>query len=126
LRVPFLDTRLMEAALGISPEYHFESGKGKRITWRILRELAGDIPQRRKMGFTFPWQKWLSSDLKATITSTLRDKQLYDPLQLDPAYGKQLLDGLESGDRLQSWSEVWSLFALLNWQCRTGVEYAAA
>jgi len=127
LRVPFLDTRLMEAALAISPEYHFEGGRGKRITRRILGELAGEqIPERRKMGFTFPWQQWLGRELKETITHTLRDRQLYDPLSLDPAYGERLLDGLERGERMQSWSEVWSLFVLLNWQCRTGVEYAVA
>jgi asparagine synthase (glutamine-hydrolysing) len=127
LRAPFLDTRLMETALRISPEYHFEDGRGKRVTWQILRELAGEqIPQRRKMGFTFPWQHWLGRELKETISYTLRDKQLHEPLGLDPAYGGLLLDGLERGDRLQSWSEVWSLFVLLNWQCRTGVEYAVA
>ena len=127
LRVPFLDTRLIEAALAISPGYHFEGGRGKRITRRILRELVGEqIPQRRKMGFTFPWQQWLSRELKETIACTLRDAQLYEPLALDPAHGRRLLDGLERGDRLQSWSEVWSLFVLLNWRCRTGVEYAVA
>jgi asparagine synthase (glutamine-hydrolysing) len=127
LRVPFLDTRLIEAALAISPGYHFEGGRGKRITWRILRELAGEqIPQRRKMGFTFPWQQWLRRTLKETIACTLRDKQLYEPLCLDPAYGGRLLDGLERGDRLQSWSEVWSFFVLLNWQGRTRLEYAVA
>jgi len=130
LRVPFLDTQLIEAALGISPEYHFEGGRGKRITWGILRELAGEIPQRRKMGFTFPWQQWLARELKETISGTLRDKQFYEPMGLDPAYGEHLLDGLERGDRLQSWSELWSLFVLLTWQCRpkvrVGVEYATA
>jgi asparagine synthase (glutamine-hydrolysing) len=131
LRVPFLDTQLMEAALGISPEYHFEGGRGKRITRRILSDLAGEeIPQRPKMGFTFPWQQWLGRELKETISCTLRDKQLYEPLALDPTYGSRLLDGLERGDRLQSWAEVWSLFVLLNWQCRpksrVGVEYATA
>ncbi len=127
LRVPFLDVRLLEAALAISPEHHFADGSGKRITWRILRDLTGEeIPQRRKMGFTFPWQQWLRSALKDTITHTLRDKRLYEPLSLDPAYGRQLLEGLERDDRLQSWSEVWSLFVLLNWQCRTGVECAVA
>ena len=131
LRVPFLDTQLMEAALGVSPEYHFAGGRGKRITRRILDELAGErIPQRRKMGFTFPWQKWLGRELKDTIASTLQDRQLYEPLGLDSAYGAQLLDGLERGDRMQSWSEVWSLFALLNWQSRhksqVGWEYAIA
>jgi asparagine synthase (glutamine-hydrolysing) len=127
LRVPFLDTRLIEAALAISPGYHFEGGRGKRITWRIFRDLVGEqIPQRRKMGFTFPWQPWLGRELKETIACTLRDTQLYEPLGLEPAYGSRLLDGLERGDRLQSWSEVWSLFVLLNWRCRTGVEYAVA
>jgi len=127
LRVPFLDVRLLEAALAISPGYHFAGGSGKRITWRILRDLTGEeIPQRRKMGFTFPWQQWLRRELKETIARTLRDQRLYEPLLLDPAYGRQLLEGLEREERLQSWSEVWSLFVLLNWQCRTGVECAVA
>jgi hypothetical protein len=38
----------------------------------------------------------------------------------------RLLEGLERNDRLQSWSEVWSLFVLLTWQSRTGVECAVA
>jgi asparagine synthase (glutamine-hydrolysing) len=127
LRVPFLDDHLMKAALTVPPEYHFAGGRGKRITWRILCDLTcQQMPQRRKMGFTFPWQQWLRRELKATLKTTLRDERLYEPLALDPAYGGSLLDGLESGDRMQSWSEVWSLFVLLNWQCRAGVEYAVA
>jgi asparagine synthase (glutamine-hydrolysing) len=126
LRVPFLDTQLIETALGIAPEHHFEGGRGKRITWKILRDLAGEVPGRRKMGFTFPWQRWLGRELKETISATLREKSLYEPVAIDPAYGKQVLSGLESGDRLQSWSEVWSLFVLLNWQGRSRVQHAAA
>jgi hypothetical protein len=78
------------------------------------------------MGFTFPWRVWLRNTLNETITRTLRDEQLYEPLMLDPTYGRELLDGLERDDRLQSWSEVWSLFTLLNWQARTEVECAVA
>jgi asparagine synthase (glutamine-hydrolysing) len=127
LRVPFLDTQLIKTALAISPGYHFQGGRGKRITWRILRDLAGEqLPQRRKMGFSFPWQQWLRRSLKETVACTLGDQQLYEPLLLDPTYGRRLLDGLERGDRLQPWPEVWSLFVLLNWQCRSGVEYAVA
>jgi asparagine synthase (glutamine-hydrolysing) len=127
LRVPFLDVQLLQAALAISPEHHFEGAAGKRITGQILRDLKGEeMPRRRKMGFTFPWQQWLRRELKETIAHTLRDRRLYEPLWLDPAYGAQLLQGLEHGDRLQSWSEVWSLFVLLNWQCRTEVACAVA
>ncbi len=118
---------LLQAALTISPKHHFEGSRGKRITWRILCDLVGEqLPQRRKMGFTFPWQHWLSRELKATIGNTLRDSRRYQPLALDPSYGARLLNGLESGDRMQSWSEVWSLFVLLNWQRKIGVECAVA
>ena len=127
LRVPFLDVSLLAAALAAPPAHHFEGGKGKRITWEILRRLTGEeLPQRRKMGFTFPWQRWLGRELNATIAATLRDRRLYEPLALDPAYGRQLLEGVARDDRSQSWLEVWSLFVLLNWQCRTGVECAVA
>ena len=127
LRVPFLDKRLVETALAISPQHHFEGTAGKRITRRILGELAGQkLERRRKMGFTFPWQRWLQSSLKNDIANTLGDRRLYEPLALDPAYGRQLLAGLERGERTQSWLEVWSLFVLLNWHARTGVECAVA
>ena len=127
LRVPFLNIPLVEAALSIAPEYHFAGGRGKRLTRNILQDLVGEqLPQRPKMGFTFPWRDWLRNTLNETITRTLRDEQLYEPLMLDPTYGRELLDGLERDDRLQSWSEVWSLFTLLNWQARTEVECAVA
>jgi asparagine synthase (glutamine-hydrolysing) len=124
LRVPFLDLALVEEALALSPEHHFARGRfpgapGKRLTRRILSDLLGEpLSQRRKMGFTFPWRQWLRQALRDTISHTLRDQRLYDPLRLDPAYGRTLLDGLERDDRLQSWAEVWSLFVLLNWQSR--------
>ena len=127
LRVPFLDLRLLETALAIAPQHHFEGASGKRITRRILSDLAGQkLTRRRKMGFTFPWQRWLQSTLKNDIAKTLGDRRLYEPLALDPACGRQLLDGLERGERTQSWLEVWSLFVLLRWQARSGVECAVA
>ena len=127
LRVPLLDQKLMEAALAAAPEYHFEDGRGKRITWRILRELAGEpLTHRRKMGFTFPWQQWLRHELKTTISDVLREKRLYESMDLDAADGVRLLEGLESGAPTQSWSEVWSLFVLLNWANKAGVERAVA
>ena len=78
------------------------------------------------MGFTFPWRKWLRQALRETTARTLGDGQLYEPLKLDPAYGRGLLEGLEKDDRLQAWAEVWSLFVLLTWQSRTGAERALA
>ena len=56
------------------------------------------------MGFTFPWQHWLSRELKDDIAKTLRNPQLYQPLALDPAYGcAACWPGWSSGERMQSW-----------------------
>ncbi len=127
LRVPFVDQQLLQTALAISPRHHFDGSSGKRITRRILSDFTKQgAARRRKMGFTFPWQPWLQTTLKETIARTLGNRRLYEPLALDPAYGRQLLEGLERGERMQSWTEVWSLFVLLNWQARTGVECAVA
>jgi asparagine synthase (glutamine-hydrolysing) len=127
LRVPFLDRQLVHAALNILPEHHFEASRGKRITKRILSDLVGNrLTWRKKRGFTFPWRQWLRRELRETLNTTLRDKRLFEAVALDPAYGGKLLDGLDSDDRMQSWSEVWSLFVLLNWQRRSGVECAVA
>ena len=127
LRVPLLDTALVEAALSLAPEHHFSAGRGKRITRKIAGELMGaELPQRPKMGFTFPWRQWLRQALRETIAQTLRSRELYEPFGLDPAYGEKMLQGLERDDPRQTWSEVWSLFVLLNWQARNGVECAVA
>jgi hypothetical protein len=92
-----------------------------------LSDLVGaPLSPRKKKGFTFPWKQWLRRELRDTINTTFRNKRLFEAVALDPAYGAQLLDGLDSDNRLQSWSEVWSLFVLLNWQRRAGVECAVA
>jgi asparagine synthase (glutamine-hydrolysing) len=127
LRVPLLDLRLMEAALSLPPEFHFEGKRGKRITRRILQDLLGEpIPHRRKMGFTLPWQHWLRRSLLDTIADVIGTRALYEPLELDPSYGAGLLAGWKRGDRFHSWSEVWSLFVLLHWQRHSGASYGSA
>lgn len=127
LRVPFLDLGLVRAALSLGPEFHFEGTRGKRLTRSILDARSGGASwNRRKQGFTFPWKRWLRSELKPTIVQTLREKYLYDPLMLDPEYGETLLARLDRDDRYQSWSEVWSLFALLSWRSRNEVARAVA
>jgi asparagine synthase (glutamine-hydrolysing) len=127
LRVPLLDLQLLEAALSIPPEFHFEGKRGKRITRHILQRLLGEpIPHRRKMGFTLPWQQWLRQSLLPTIAGVIEDRSLYDPLGLDASYGAGVIAGWKRADPFHSWSEVWSLFVLLHWQQHTEANYAPA
>lgn len=59
-RVPFLDHFLVEYVSGLSAEVKIEKGKLKSLLTKSLRGIVPDaIMDRPKMGFTFPFQKWL-------------------------------------------------------------------
>jgi len=127
LRVPLLDLKLLEAALLLPPEFHFEGKRGKRITRCILQDLLGEpIPHRRKMGFTLPWQQWLRQSLLPTITDVIGNRALYQPLELDPSYGAGLLaDGSEATIFIRG-RKYGRFFVMLHWQCHSEASYGSA
>ncbi|MBU3663417.1 MAG: hypothetical protein FGM41_09515 [Bacteroidetes bacterium] len=62
IRVPFLDKELIELAYQISPEIKAFEGQKKYL---LIHTLGNLLPRaiwdRPKMGFTFPFQKWLKN-----------------------------------------------------------------
>ena len=115
LRVPFLDLDLARTALSLPRSCHLDLYGGKRITRRLLKEMSGSEPSRKKVGFLFPWQVWLRGALRGMLFDTLLEKSLYDGLGLDFAAANQLIQRFDRSDPLVSWSQVWSLFVLLHW-----------
>lgn len=118
LRVPFLDPELVGTALSLPRSSHFDLRGGKRITRRLLNEMSGKEPARKKVGFLFPWQVWLRGALKSMLFDTLLSQSLYDRVALDFASAQRLIHRFERNDPLVSWSHVWSLFVLLRWAKR--------
>lgn len=116
VRVPLLDLELANAALSLPKACHFDAQGGKKITRTILKNLGVNLPCRRKQGFSFPWPVWLRGPLKDVLRDTLYQRNLYEAVGLDWAYGMQLMKNFEAEARGTSWSEVWSLFVLLDWQ----------
>jgi asparagine synthase (glutamine-hydrolysing) len=88
LRVPFVDSVLVEKLFSIAPEVRLRTGK------QLLLEAVPEVPQwireQPKRGFRFPFQEWLASDWKEPF------------------------EALESkaGMPLDNWYEKWSLFLL--------------
>jgi asparagine synthase (glutamine-hydrolysing) len=116
LRVPFLDLRVLQAALSLPGRFHIGIGGGKKISRRILAELTeGAYQSHPKRGFVFPWKIWLRGVLKARISDTLLNRDCYATLGLDAQHGVELVDAFNRDDSLVSWSELWSLFILLDW-----------
>lgn len=71
-RVPYLDHRLVELALNISPELKYKNGVTKYILKEILYQyLPKDLFNRPKQGFAIPLSKWLKTDLHYLIDKYL-------------------------------------------------------
>ena len=66
IRVPFLDKELIKLAYQISPEIKAFEGQKKYLLIHSLGTLLSRaIWDRPKMGFTFPFQRWLGSSTQA-------------------------------------------------------------
>jgi len=83
-RVPFLDHRLVEYALGVPRSLKVERTSGKHILKRALEDiLPRDLLYTRKRGFGAPVREWFRSALgelfdSHVLNSTLRKRDLLD------------------------------------------------
>jgi asparagine synthase (glutamine-hydrolysing) len=116
VRVPFLDTPLVEFACALPDQARIQPGVPKGL---LRSALAGMIPAEilahRKRTFTLPWEDWLRQALRARVEESLRT--LAPSLQglLDVSGVKMVWDNFQQGRT--TWSRPWSLYVLNEW-CR--------
>lgn len=114
VRVPFLDTSLVEYVLQL-PQAAKAGGKRPKA---LLIEALGDLlptetVSQKKRTFTFPWERWLRGKLGQRIADGLAD---WAP-ELSPLIGAEFGHGVWQ-DFLQgrtTWSRPWSLYVLNEW-----------
>jgi asparagine synthase (glutamine-hydrolysing) len=106
LRVPFVDDRLYSVVLN-----YLESGYNKNKPKRILTDAVGDLPpeiiNRKKMGFTLPFDEWMRNGKLGKI---VRDNIASINSNFSGNAVKDLLDSLDK--RKLSWSRLWALYTL--------------
>ena len=113
VRVPFLDTPLVEYVLSL-PESEKMGARPKTLLVEALRDILPDeIVERRKRAFTFPWENWLRGPLGSRVAAGLSE---WSPAlaphvrrEFASAVWKDFLDGRTT------WSRPWSLFVLNEW-----------
>jgi len=116
VRVPLLDTPLVEYVGGLPEEIRQNCGSAKRLLVQAVQELIPKpIAAQRKRTFTLPWELWLRGPLKKRIEEGLAQTPtaLESMLKVDGVkeVWKEFLDGKTS------WSRPWSIYALNEW-CR--------
>ncbi len=116
VRVPLLDSPLVEFVAELPDEVKQEHGSKKALLREAVAELLpSEILAQPKRTFTLPWEHWLRGPLRARIETGLSD--------LSPALSPLLhADGVQAvwksflgGET--SWSRPWALFVLNEW-CR--------
>lgn len=113
-RLPFLDYRLVEFALGLPLSLKLQGGWTK---WTLREAMADRLPEtitwrRNKFGFNAPDARWL-----ARHHGPMRETILRSPLVAEFADVKGVVRGFERIDR----GMRWRLFCLARWAERFGV-----
>jgi asparagine synthase (glutamine-hydrolysing) len=118
VRVPFLDTPLVEFVYALSDAARRNSGEHKALLVRALSDvLPKEIVGQKKRTFTLPWEHWLRGPLRSRIETSLSDvSPALQPLW--KSSGVQEVWQSFLGGRT-SWSRPWSLFVLNEWCRRT-------
>jgi asparagine synthase (glutamine-hydrolysing) len=71
-RVPYLDHRLVEFALNLSPNLKYHEGETKYILKQVLYQyIPKKLFDRPKQGFSIPLNKWLKKELSYLIDEYL-------------------------------------------------------
>ena len=120
VRVPFLDHRLVAAALA-APDAQKRPTSPKKLLVESLNGLLPDeVVNRPKMGFVLPWESWMRGALKGTCEVGLTSLKDRAWVQSDAIAAMER--SFMSGDPTWSWSRVWSLAVLGEYLERHGLE----
>jgi asparagine synthase (glutamine-hydrolysing) len=115
LRVPLIDHQLADKLLALPGAWKLDSNVPKPLLVGALKgALPHEIVQRKKQGFTLPFERWLRENLRAEMESAL------------PKIGRGPLGSLLNYDSVTqvwddfmskrtSWSRIWSLYVLEQW-----------
>jgi asparagine synthase (glutamine-hydrolysing) len=115
LRVPLIDHRLADTLMALPGAWKLDSNVPKPLLVGALKgALPNEIVQRKKQGFTLPFERWLRENLRAEMEAAL------------PKMGRGSLGSWLNHDSVMqvwddflnqrtSWSRIWSLYVLEQW-----------
>ena len=113
VRVPFLDYKLVEYVLSIPDAIKFPHTPKQLLIDSLGDLLPGEIVHRPKMGFTFPWKKWMKQELKEFC-----EERMHGLSKRNALNGNEIINlwnRFLADDPSISWSRIWYLVVLENW-----------
>lgn len=118
VRVPLLDPALADYVARLPPRYKMDLFQTKIVFKKALRGLLPPrILRRRKAGFMFPLDAWLSGNFLPLLRDLCAEDTLRRQGWLDPAQVRTLLDDHLEG-RANHGRRLWSLLVFQHWLAR--------
>jgi len=120
VRVPFLDHHLIEFVMGLNDEVKYPTSPKELLVDSFSELLPREIVDRKKMGFVFPWEKWLKNELKPFAQKgldKLKERKEFNSPEIDKIWTAFL-----NGDPKVSWSRIWPMVVLGNWLEKNGID----
>lgn len=115
-RVPYLDHRIVEFALNLSPDLKFKNGTTKYLLKEILFQyVPKKFFDRPKQGFAIPLEKWLKNELRFLIDDYLSEEMISRFNIVNYNYVKQLKDDFMNNNKSYLYNRLWILIVLHKW-----------
>jgi asparagine synthase (glutamine-hydrolysing) len=120
VRVPFLDYSLVEYVLQVQDNMKFPHTPKQLLVESVDPLLPRDFAQRRKMGFTLPWDHWMRNELKSFCENQIQSLSKHD--YFNSCGLMQIWKRFLNKDPLITWSRIWTLVALGDWLTNNNID----
>lgn len=116
VRVPFVDPVITKYVLGLPGEWKVDARRPKPLLLDAVGGLLSEkIWQRRKMGFTFPFERWMRSALKPDLEEVLHSRKDFEQIGMESKSIAAVWKAFNDSPRKVSWSCPWALYVLKKW-----------
>ena len=115
VRVPFLQKKVIEAALKIHPKLSLKKTQKKQILKDLLRKLVSNPPiDNKKRGFSVPLSKWLREDLKEEISKGIFNTTFIKKFNIDTNTLQVVWEEHQQGTKDHKWF-LFTIYSLQQW-----------
>jgi asparagine synthase (glutamine-hydrolysing) len=115
IRVPFLDTELVDFANRLHPDLKLKNLTSKYLLKRAVEGLLPhSVIKRRKAGFGAPIRAWLRNDLRSMVDSVLSEEALSKRGYFNPSAVRRMIERDRAGVEDYA-TRIWNLLTLELW-----------
>ncbi|MEK9620029.1 MAG: asparagine synthase (glutamine-hydrolyzing) [Flavobacteriales bacterium] len=120
IRVPFLDHNLVEYILSLPNELKYPTSPKKLLIDSTKGWIPDEIIFRKKMGFVFPWEKWMRNELKTFCEQSINSLENISFFEMN--YVNTLWVNFLKNKSQVHWLQIWALVVLGKWTANNSIK----